>query len=224
MRGAYIFLSRRKRWGIRGVLFGACTLCRCCEFCQAEIQNFDKSAFRDEDIRGFDIPVDNSLGVRGFQSVGYLEANPNDLIRRHGFALHHHAQRLPFQQFHAYIMSALVLPNFVDGANIGMIQSRSGARFALEALMVGRIAGKIFGQQLQRDLAAQFRVPGAVHHTHPASTKLVQKLIMRKHLDHLASLPMLDFEISSSISQSAPRLKSSKFDLRRFTKKIGKNL
>ena len=158
----------------------------CRKFRQAEIENFDESAFRDEDVRGLDIAVDNSLGVRRFQCVGDLEGNANDLIRGHGFALHHHAQRLPFQQLHAYVVPALVFANFVDRADVRMIQGRSGPRFALEPLKVGRIGCKIFGQQLQRDFAAQFRVPGAVHHSHPAGTKLVQKLIMRKHLAHAA--------------------------------------
>ncbi len=116
-----------------------------CEFRQAEIKDFDQSAFCDEDVRRLDIAVNDSLGVRRFQRIRNLKANANDLVRGQRFAMHHHAQRLPFQQLHADIMPALVLPNFINRADVRMIQRRSGPSFALKPLKVGRIGCESFG-------------------------------------------------------------------------------
>ena len=49
----------------------------------------------------------------------------------------------------------MVLANFVNGANIGVIQCRRGARFTPEALQRLRIVRQAVGQKLERDKAVE---------------------------------------------------------------------
>src|SRR5258708_17773142 len=69
--------------------------------------------------------------------------------------------------------------NRMDGADIGMIQGRRGASFALETLHGGGIPGQFFRQELQSDAASEFDVFGLVNYTHTAAAQDLQDSIMR---------------------------------------------
>jgi hypothetical protein len=78
-----------------------------------------------------------------------------------------------------------VLVNIVNGANVGMVQRRSCARFTLEALDGLRIASGAFGQEFQGHVTAETRIFRAVHDSHPAATQFIENAIVRKRLtDH----------------------------------------
>ena len=77
----------------------------------------------------------------------------------------------------------------VDGADVGMVQSGSGARFAPEALEGLRIAGDIVGQKFQSDEAAQARVFGFVDDAHAAAAELFDDAVVRDGVaDHFPSI------------------------------------
>ena len=73
----------------------------------------------------------------------------------------------------------VVLSDFVDGADVGMVQGRSGLGFALETVERLAILGQVFGQELQRDEAAQGCVFGFVDDTHPAAAQLFDNAVVR---------------------------------------------
>ena len=60
----------------------------------------------------------------------------------------------------------------VDGADIWVVQRRSGARFALEALHGRPFAGQFFRQELQSDASAKLDVFCFVNHAHAAAPKI----------------------------------------------------
>jgi hypothetical protein len=68
---------------------------------------------------------------------------------------------------------ALALIHFVDGADIGMIQSRSRARFALKSLQRLLVADHVGGKKLYRNIPAQPKIAGAIYDTHPAATQAI---------------------------------------------------
>src|SRR5205814_8144661 len=88
------------------------------------------------------------------------------------------------EELHRDKGAALLFADIVDGADVGMIERRRGARFAAEALEHLRIAGEIVGQELQRDKAAEAAVLGLVDQTHTASAQFVHEAVMRDHLVH----------------------------------------
>ncbi len=56
----------------------------------------------------------------------------------------------------------------VDSADVGMAERRQHLRFALETGEPLGIVGERFRQDLQRDVAAKLRIPGAIHLAHAA--------------------------------------------------------
>jgi hypothetical protein len=86
---------------------------------------------------------------------------------------------LPFEILHGDEGPALELVNVVNGANVGMIQGRSGPRFALETFEGLRASDETVGKELQGNKAAELGVLGLVDHTHPAAAELFQDAVVR---------------------------------------------
>src|SRR5580658_1142782 len=73
--------------------------------------------------------------------------------------------------------------NFVNGTNVGVIQSGSSLRFALETRERLRIAGYVAREELQRYEAPQPSVFCLVHHAHASAAQFFQDAIMRNLFD-----------------------------------------
>ena len=81
------------------------------------------------------------------------------------------AQRLAFQQLGDEIRIVLaVAADVVDREEVGMIEHPRGARFLFEAQQTLAVADGDVGQDLDRHVAPEARVPGAIHHAHAAFT------------------------------------------------------
>ena len=82
-------------------------------------------------------------------------------------------QRHAIQKLHGDERCAVLVVNFVDRADVGVIQRGGGLGFTLKTAEGLRVFGYVFGQELQSDKAAELHVLGLVHHTHaPASDPL----------------------------------------------------
>jgi hypothetical protein len=77
---------------------------------------------------------------------------------------------------------AAVLSNFVDGADVGMVQGGSGASFTAKTFQGLPVVRDIVGQELQRDEAAESGVLGAVDNTHPTAAQLIENSIVGDRL------------------------------------------
>ena len=98
-------------------------------------------------------------------------------------------ERLALQAFHHNEGSPCVFTNFVNRADVGMIERRGGARLALEALQEPAVLGEFFGQELERDHAAELGVFRLVHHTHAAPAELFQHPVVgNRAANHLLLL------------------------------------
>ena len=92
---------------------------------------------------------------------------------------------LAFHQFHGDERLAFVLINVINGADVGVIESRGRAGFALETLQRLTVFGHLFGQKLESHTTAQLGVFGLIHHSHAAATQLFKNAIVRNGLtDH----------------------------------------
>src|SRR5713101_2303494 len=93
------------------------------------------------------------------------------------------------QKLHGNERLLTVLADFVDGANIGMIQSRGRTGLAAEAFQCLRVSRQFIGQEFEGDEAAKLGILSLVDHTHPAATGLLIDAVVRDGLaDHAASI------------------------------------
>ena len=81
------------------------------------------------------------------------------------------AQRLAFEQLRHDVGHAVVHADVVDREDVRVIQRRSGARFLLEALKPAGIGRGVRGKNLDRDVAPEPRVAGAIDLAHPAGAE-----------------------------------------------------
>jgi hypothetical protein len=94
-------------------------------------------------------------------------------------------QALSLQLFHDDEGMAVVIFDFVDGADGGVVKQGRGAGLALEAFHCLAVAGEIVGKKLYGDVAAEASVFRFVDHTHTAAAKLSQNSIVGDRLaDH----------------------------------------
>ncbi len=71
-----------------------------------------------------------------------------------------------------------MLPNLIDGADIGMVQGGSCLRFPLKPGQRLGVFGYRIRQKLQGDKAAQGYVLSLIDHTHAAAAKLLDYAVV----------------------------------------------
>ena len=76
-------------------------------------------------------------------------------------------QVFPFDQFHDERGGTAAVLDAVDVGNVRMIERRENLGFTLEPHQALRIGGHAGGQHLDRNVALQARIAGAIHLTHP---------------------------------------------------------
>ena len=106
---------------------------------------------------------------------------PDAVPERHAVQKLHDDERLTF-----------MLADFVDRADVGMVQRRRSTSLAPEAFQRLWVSCKIIGQELQSDEATKLGVLGLVDHTHPAAAQLLDDAVVRDGLtDHGAQAEMV---------------------------------
>ena len=163
------------------------------EFSQAEIEHFGLAAARHKNIGWLDIAMNDAFCMGGIERVGNLDSEVEYLVERKRLLADAMLQRLPFEQLHGdeWDLLAAVIHHidFVDRADVRVIQRRGGAGFALKSFERRAIFRESFGQELQRHLAAQLGVFGLVDHTHAAAAELFQDHVVRKGFpDHFPQM------------------------------------
>ena len=87
-------------------------------------------------------------------------------------------QRRAIQKLHGDERGAVLFVNFVDGADVRMIQGRGRLSFALKAFEGLRVSGHVVGQELQRDETAEFDILGLVDHAHTTAAEFFDDAVM----------------------------------------------
>jgi hypothetical protein len=152
---------------------------------QSKIQNLGVSAPGHKDVRRLDVTVDDTFGVSCVECIGDLNCE-----RHHRFCVHRLScnpvlERQPIQKLHGDERFAVLVVNFVDRANVGMVQRGGSLGFALKAAECLRVFGYIVGQKLQSDKAVELDIFSLVDHTHATATELFDDAVVRDGLaDH----------------------------------------
>ena len=148
------------------------------DFGETEVKHLGVASSSNEDVRGLDVAVNDSFGVGGIQRVGNLDAERKNLINLQGMARDAVLQRHAIEEFHGDERVAVVLSDFVDSADVGVIKRRGGARLATEALQGLRVLGHLVRQELESDEAAELGVFGLVNDAHAASAELFEDAVV----------------------------------------------
>src|SRR5215831_9972929 len=89
------------------------------------------------------------------------------------------AQCFPIQQFHRNEMLAAGLTGIKNRADIGMIQCGGRTSFTVKALDGSHVVRDLMGQELERYLASETSVLGAIDNAHAAASNLFNNPVVR---------------------------------------------
>jgi hypothetical protein len=85
--------------------------------------------------------MDDALGVRCAHCIGNLDPPIDHPFHSQSLPLDYVSEGLSFEQFHGYESSTIGLVDFVDGADVGVVQRGRSFGFALETAEDLRIVG-----------------------------------------------------------------------------------
>ena len=149
------------------------------DFRQPKIQNLGVSPLGDKDVGGLDVAVDDTFGVRCIERVCDLYGQRQNRLGIHRSPRDAMLQRHAIQKLHGNEGLAMLVVNFVNGADVRMIQRGSSFGFALKAGECLRVVGYIVRQELEGDKADQLHILGFVDHAHPTTTELFDDAVVR---------------------------------------------
>ena len=94
-------------------------------------------------------------------------------------------QRQSVKELHRQKPLPFMVGDFVNGADVRVVQRGSGARFPAKTLQRLRILGHIIGQKFQGDKSAKHRVFRLIDDAHAAAAEFFDNAIVRDGLaDH----------------------------------------
>ena len=148
-------------------------------FGESEIEDLGVAAFGDEEIRGLDVAMNDSFGMSSIEGVSDFDADIEQTFEFHRPIADAVLQGNALEKFHGDEGFVVVVADVVNGADVRMVQCGCGLGFALKAREDLRIAGDIFGQELQRHEAVQAAVFRLVDNAHTAAPELFNDAVMR---------------------------------------------
>jgi hypothetical protein len=149
-----------------------------CDLRQPEVENLGMAALGYKDVGRLDVAVDDPLGVCGVQRIGNLDGERQDQSGFQRTPRDALLQRHPVQKLHGDEGLTILLPDLVDGADVGMVQCGSSLGFPLEASQRLGVFGYFLGQKLQRDRSVKGYVLSLVDNTHPAAPELLDDAVV----------------------------------------------
>jgi hypothetical protein len=148
---------------------------------QAEIEEL-YTVRREEHVGRLQVAVDDASRVQGCQCAQHSQANRHRFGHTERSPLQTLGQSLAFQQFHRNEQLPIVLANFVDLADVWMVDACLGAGFTPEAASRRFVLGQR-RHRFQRNRALQPLVPCSVDNTHPAFAELASDGVVPDTLD-----------------------------------------
>ena len=115
--------------------------------------------------------------MRLVQGIGYFDGDLQDLIEWQRALNQPLRQRLAFQILHDQVMSALLLADVIESADVGVLQAGDSVCFALEPLAQLGVITQMTGQDLDGNKTIQARVASFIHLAHASRADLGENLI-----------------------------------------------
>jgi hypothetical protein len=127
---------------------------------------------------GLDVPVDDALRMCCIQRIGNLDAQIEHRFDLQRLASYQVPERLSLQQFHRNEGSPIGLVDFMDRADVRVVQGGGSFSFSPETAKRVGIVGEFVGQKLQCDVATELQVFRLIHDTHATAADFAQYAVM----------------------------------------------
>ena len=108
-------------------------------FGQSKVEDLGLSTLGQKQVRRFQIAMHNARRMRHIKRISNLSGKVHELFNRKGFSLDAVLQRRAFKALHHDVEPILVFANVVDGADVGVIESRCGPGLTLKSFSRLRI-------------------------------------------------------------------------------------
>ena len=155
---------------------------------QSEVEDLGVAGAGDEDVLGFEVAVDDVVGMGRSEPVGDLGCVLDRLALRHAAAVDSLAKALALEQLGNEERHTSFVADVENGEDVGVVERPRRARFELEAGQSISVCGKGRGQNLNRHVAADPRVSSPIDLAHPTRADLVDDLIVGEvFADHAPS-------------------------------------
>src|ERR1035438_8154005 len=129
--------------------------------------------------------MDDSFRMRGVECVGNLDGERQQNLQIHRPPADAMLQRRAFQAFHGDEANAVAFADFINRANIGMVERGRRLCLTLKAVERLSIVGNLLGQKFQCDKATQGKISSPIDNTPPTAPKLLDDAVVRYGLaDH----------------------------------------
>src|SRR5262249_19553679 len=116
--------------------------------------------------------MDDALCMGGVESVSDLDADIKQDFHVDRTPHDEVFERLTVEKFHGDESHAILFVNLVDGANVGVVQSRGGLGLTLKTSQCLRVLRHIVRQEFQSYEAVKLDVLSLVHHAHSTAAEL----------------------------------------------------
>ncbi|MEJ2190107.1 MAG: hypothetical protein P8Y93_11990 [Acidobacteriota bacterium] len=143
----------------------------------AEVEQLDATVRRQKNVLRLDVAVDDTLGVGRPEAGSHIAGDFHDPLDRHPAFPQAIPEVLPFEKLHDRKGDTILVPEVIDGENVRVGEPGDGAGFSFEAFDLPGIGGGGFAEDLDRDLAFEPGVHGAVDDAHAALAQSVEDLI-----------------------------------------------
>ena len=148
------------------------------ELGKSEIENFGVLSLSYKNIGRLDVAVDDSLRVGRIQGIGDLDADRQQGVEFQGTARDVVLQCCAVKKLHGDERLPVLVVDFVDGADVRVIQRGCSFGFALKTAESLRIFRYFFGEEFEGNKPPELDVFGFVDDTHAAATELFNDAVV----------------------------------------------
>ena len=144
---------------------------------ETEIEDLHVAVVGQLDVRRLQIAVNDSFLVRSFQSVSDLSRDSQSFPDRYGSLRDPIRERRSFHQFEDKSLQAIGFLEPVDRRNVWMIECCQKPRLAREARQSAGILRQRAWQDLDRDIAPELPVAGAIDLPHSSGSEQRENVV-----------------------------------------------
>jgi len=150
---------------------------------EAEVEDLDPTVFREEEILGLEVAVDDPFLVRRCEAARDLNGEVDGLADRQRASRESRTERLALQELHdedgtnGRGRRERDFFESKDGRDVRMVQGGQQPRFPLEAFFPLFTFQEALRQDLDRNLSRELRVLRSIDLAHPARTERSEDLV-----------------------------------------------